>query len=183
MKVLKNKKGYTSIISTIFLVIFLLIGVFSINVYVYIESYSQMKKEVSTLSDIVAKKGGLPEVEINAFKDRLIKYSYMADKIDKVEITAVTDKSDMDCLNTADLGDESGTYISTKDDENIILTVKTPANISNVLSYLIDEYSLQKLNNTYTYDNKIVSKREKPIVVEKVTAEENPVIETTTTTP
>lgn len=157
----KNNKGYLSIVGLLIVFAILIIGLFMLNNYMYLQSYRQIDKEIDSVSDIIAKNGGLPSKDLNYFNNRLLKYSFIYNHKEAIKISLKSTDTNTDCLNTSPLKDETN-YISSDDKENMILKVTVPSNVDTIMNNVLDVFSLNKLSSTYSYERLIVSQREIP---------------------
>lgn len=161
-KWIRSEDGFIAISAIMILAVFIIIGVFSLQIYIYTTSYKNISNEVNTLSDIVAKYGGLPDKEIDIFKERILRYGFI-DNVDDISIAALTDISNTNCIGVANMK-EDGFYIDNQDEENIILKIKIPANSAG-LTRFSELFATNKVKDTYNFERKIVSKRE-PMKIE-----------------
>lgn len=156
-KWIKSEDGFIAISAIMVMAVFIVIGVFSLQIYTYTASYKHIFNEVNTLSDVVAKYGGLPDKEVDIFKERVLRYGFI-DNTDNISITALTDINNIDCIGVADMK-EDGFYIDNEDQENIILKVKVPANSKGLLRFS-ELFTTDKVKETYDFERRIISKRE-----------------------
>lgn len=158
---MRNKRGSASILAVISTSFIMIIFMLILSNFVTIQSYKSIEREVDTLQNIVAKKGGLPYQDLDAFKKRVTKQqSYLQDKSSNISVSAYTEKGNIDCLNTVDLN-EDGFYIDKNVNDLIVLRVSLPSNVSwfkQVTSFFTDK----EITNLYNYERHIVSQREIP---------------------
>lgn len=153
-----NKKGNSSIAVVIFITAIIALMYF-LAVLVTVVPKFDLDREVTTLSDIVQKKGGLPQSDMEDFINRICsKYSYLEDQSDKIQIDLYTEKSKTDCSRTADLNEE-GFFIDSSMDDIMVLEISVPSN-NLWLNHMASIFESDEVPDMYKFNRHIVSKRE-----------------------
>lgn len=145
---LKNKKGFISIEAimvgtVILLTIYALIGVF-----IYVYPTFELQREVHLLGKVAQINGGIPDKELNEFKNKINKISFVKKSGKAVIIEAKTTQG-----NDNAIGVTNSKYISKSSGNVINVVVKIPSNNSIIKSFT------SKNTDYYTFKTSVMSEK------------------------
>lgn len=152
-----EKDGYVSIetilVMTYVLIFFLLVVAF----FTFEFSRTEIQKDVSTLSTICERQGGLTQDNIVNFKAKMKRYPFIKDSSFEISVTAVTDNGE-DMTAVTPLNKDGNDYVSRSTTQIINLTIKIPSN-SSFLSATTKILGVVGVNNYYVFYFPVMSER------------------------
>ena len=155
-KIFKSRKGFISIESMLPITLVLIFIVFFVNLISYNLPKITMEKEVQLLSQLCKIHGGLTEEDVDIFLKRMEEKGVSADKIN---ITAVTEQSNLNAMGVSPIHSNDGHYIKRESGEIIEIKVEIPANKS-VFNFVLNFFRIKNtVSDKYVFREVVVSER------------------------
>lgn len=155
-KIFKSRKGFVSIESIFPITLVLIFIVFFVSLLSYNLPKITMEKEVQLLSQLCKIHGGLTEEDVNTFLERMKEKGISADEIN---ITAVTEQSNLNAMGVSPMDSNDGNYIKRESGEIIEIKVEIPANKS-VFNFVLKFFGIKNtISDKYVFREVVVSER------------------------
>ena len=150
---MKNKKGYISIEAVIAYSVLLIFTLLIMSFFVYAYSSISVSDQTYSLRILATKHGGLTSDDIDLFVTQIENMGYMQNKTETIQIT-LEDKYGNSYLNIDDTS-----YLSSSEDNHLILKVNVPANNEFLNSILIGFDINNLTGHNYSFSYLVVSEK------------------------
>jgi len=160
-KVTKKKKwesGYISIEAVFAMSFFIATFILTLGFFTYVYPYTLLQKEVHVLATVAERQGGLTAEDVENFRDSLQKYLFMQNRVDDIEVNAVTSPSGLDAMNVTPLGESGDNYIKRESKEVIEIVVRIPSN-NQMIKPVARFFGITDVSDYYTLTESVMSER------------------------